>query len=207
MRKYVAEATGAFFIVVSLGISTDAIGIGFTFAALYMIFSGTSGGHFNPAVSLAFLIRRDLTPKQFGGYFLSQTVGVFLGAALILYLSGFVVYAEPPSSTNLYQQSIIEFLMTFVLVMVYLKTKTTRMEQNRILNAVILGITMIGIILIGREMSGAIYNPALSFGISIVDYMAVKGISFYYLPLYSLAPLAGATSAVYVNSYLVTAND
>ena len=141
MRKYVAEATGAFFIVVSLGISTDAIGIGFTFAALYMIFSGTSGGHFNPAVSLAFLIKRDITPKQFGGYFLSQTVGVFLGAALILYLSGFVVYAEPPSSTNLYQQSIIEFLMTFVLVMVYLKTKTTRMEQNRILNAVILGIT------------------------------------------------------------------
>ena len=100
MRKYVAEATGAFFIVVSLGISTDAIGIGFTFAALYMIFSGTSGGHFNPAVSLAFLIKRDITPKQFGGYFLSQTVGVFLGAALILYLSGFVVYAEPPSSTK-----------------------------------------------------------------------------------------------------------
>jgi glycerol uptake facilitator-like aquaporin len=56
-----------------------------TGAALYvlvLVFGPVSGAHFNPAVSLVFLLRRELAPADAAAYLAAQTAGAVLGVAI-----------------------------------------------------------------------------------------------------------------------------
>lgn len=59
---------------------------GWTFAVVFGIYvaGGVSGAHINPAVTLAFAVRRRFAWVKVLPYMLSQLVGAFVGAALVL---------------------------------------------------------------------------------------------------------------------------
>ena len=202
MRKYVMEALGTFFLVLSFGLSGDALAIGLLLAS--MVYAGVliSGAHFNPAVSFAFFIKRELSFNTFMTYLLSQLLGVFAASGVILMLSRTVFYVEPPTSTNLYEQATVELLFTFVLVLVYLSINTGKMVKSTSTYGLVIGLTYAAIITIGSDISGAVFNPVISMGASVIDYLASGGSSFRYVPLYTLAPLAGSALAAFIYSYL-----
>jgi glycerol uptake facilitator-like aquaporin len=201
MRKYAVEATGTFFLVFALGLTGNPLAIGLILAG--MVYGGLhiSGAHYNTAVSFAFLIQRKIDFNTFIGYFIAQLLGALAAAGLVYYLAEEVFYVEPPYSTNLYQQGIIEAVLSFVLVFVYLNLAMDTKRKSLRLNGLAIGLTYTAVIYAGEIISGGIFNPSVSFGTSIVDFIAIQGTSFEFIPLYTLAPLAGSTLAALAYSY------
>tara|TARA_R110000868_G_scaffold235273_8_gene489128 strand:+ start:33454 stop:34053 length:600 start_codon:yes stop_codon:yes gene_type:complete len=196
------EAIGTFFLTIAIGLTGNALGIGLMLAA--MIYTGMhiSGAHYNPAVSFAYFVKRKITLNTFISYFLSQCLGAFAAAGVILFLANDVFYIEPPVATDIYQQGIVELLLTMVLVLAYLNIASNKVLASGKSYGLAIGLVLSGIIYLGDNVSGAIFNPAISIGVSIVDFLAIQGSSFEYIPLYTLAPFAGATLAALFYQYL-----
>ena len=97
LNKYLAELLGAFVLigvgsmaVLSSGGSIVAIAFGFGLAlliGLYM-FGSVSGGYFNPAVTLAQLIRGEITAADAVGYIVAQLAGAVLASGLVAAVMG-----------------------------------------------------------------------------------------------------------------------
>ena len=202
MHKYVIEAIGTFFIAIAIGLSGNALAIGLMLSA--MIYGGihVSGAHYNPAVSFAFFIKRKINLNTFIGYFLSQSLGAFAAAGIILFLSKQVYFVEPPISTDIYQQGAVELLLSLVLIFSYLNIASAKILPSNRTYGLILGLIFAGLIYLGEPISGGVYNPALSIGYAIVDYLAIQGESYKFIPLYTLAPFAGGVLAAFLYQYL-----
>src|SRR5919198_3857785 len=71
------------------------IGWGWGLAVTFGVYvaGGISGAHINPAVTLAFAVRRDFPWRKVGPYIAAQMVGAFAGAALV-----YLVYHNAISS-------------------------------------------------------------------------------------------------------------
>src|SRR5476651_2522695 len=96
MKKYLVEFIGTFFLVLTIGMSVIDPGIG-SFAPLaigsalmIMVYAGghVSGGHYNPAVTLAVWLRGRCPTADVLPYWISQIIGAFAAASLTLYLKG-----------------------------------------------------------------------------------------------------------------------
>lgn len=110
MRKYFAEfigtavlvffgcgsavAAGALFSAMGMGLPVAfttllvAFAFGLALMAAYYMIGGISGCHINPAVSLAMLITKRMSVKDFFGYIIGQFVGGIAGAALLSVIIG-----------------------------------------------------------------------------------------------------------------------
>lgn len=196
------EAIGTFFLAIAMGLTGNALAIGLMLAA--MIYTGMhiSGAHFNPAVSFAYFIRRKITLNTFLGYLISQSLGAFAAAGVILFLANDVFYLEPPVSTDIYEQGITELLLTMALVLTYLNVASTKVLASGKSYGLVIGLVLSGMIYLGFNISGAVFNPAISIGTSAVDFLAIQGASFQYIPLYTIAPIAGGTLATLLYQYL-----
>ena len=104
MKKYFCEAIGTA-VLVLFGCGTAvitantvaiALAFGLSIVAMAYVIGDISGCHVNPAVSLAMLINKKITVKEFAFYVLAQVVGAFVGAGLlylILHFSSAVAQA------------------------------------------------------------------------------------------------------------------
>ncbi len=201
MRKYVMEAIGTFFLTLAMGLTGDAFGIGLMLAALVYAGMHVSGAHYNPAVSFAYFIRRKISFNTFSGYFTSQSLGAFAAAGVILFISGEVFYVEPPASTDIYQQGIVELLLSFVLVLTYLSVSSSKVLASNKAYGLAIGLILTGLIILGESISGSVFNPGISIGVSALDFLAIQGKSFQSIPLYTLTPIAGASLAALAHQY------
>jgi glycerol uptake facilitator-like aquaporin len=77
----IAEFMGTFLFVMSILITGNPLVIGATLALIIWLLTNTSGGHLNPAVSLAFWLRGNLDNLEYIGYIGAQ----FLAGASALY--------------------------------------------------------------------------------------------------------------------------
>ncbi len=64
---------------IALALLANTLATGAMLAVLILIFGPVSGAHLNPAVSLAFAIRGELSWRDFSGYFFAQIVGAMGG--------------------------------------------------------------------------------------------------------------------------------
>lgn len=95
-RRIVAEGLGTAFLLmavvgsgimaerlaagnVALALLGNTIPTGAILVVLILVFGPLSGAHFNPAVTLAFAIRRELAWKQAGFYIAAQLIGAVIG--------------------------------------------------------------------------------------------------------------------------------
>ncbi|MBO6584962.1 MAG: aquaporin [Gracilimonas sp.] len=200
MHSYVMEAIGAFFLVLVFGFTGDPLAIGLTLMALVYIGSRVSGAHYNPAVSLAFFLKRRLSGAELAGYLIAQLFGAFLAAAAIFFLSTSVFYIEPPSTTNLYQQVFAEVVFTFIFVLVMLTLTFTKSFRKNSLSGLAVGLTFGGMLMVATPVSGGILNPATSIGTASFDLIN-GGNSIIHSLLYTLAPLTGGALAAFAFSY------
>jgi aquaporin Z len=75
-----AEFLGTFLLLISILATGNALVIGLTLALVIFCIGGLSGGHVNPAVSLAMLLNGGLSTTEFAMYAVSQLAG---GAAAV----------------------------------------------------------------------------------------------------------------------------
>jgi aquaporin Z len=151
-----------------------------------------SGAHLNPAVSIAFALRRDFPWRRVPGYIVVQLIGATL-AALVLHgvITVSAKYGSnyPSAGHSTMAAFWMELLLTAGLVSVILGTASGA-QNIGLFGALGVGgyIALAG--LWGSPISGASMNPARTFGPDLAS-----GIFTSYW-VYAAGPVAGAVIAV-----------
>lgn len=214
MRKYLAEAIGTFALVFcgtgaiiinqeSGGTVTHA-GIAVTFGLIVMsmiyALGNVSGAHLNPAVSIAFTLSGRFSPKQLLPYILGQLAGACFASIILQFLfpgNELLGTTLPAGSTR--QSFILEFLLTFFLMLVIINVATGSKEQGLFAGLAIGAVVLLEAMFAG-PVCGASMNPARSFAPAIVSGHTE------HLWMYIVSPIAGAALAIPVWKYLSTTN-
>ena len=192
-QKYLAEVFGTFTLVF-VGITALAGGgeraaVAFAFglallAALYA-FGEVSGGHFNPAVSLAMFLDRRLPLRDLVGYWVSQFIGAIGGAlALLLMTSSDRVGTTATVPHGNRAAFFVELFLTAIFVLVILQV--TKSKGYGSTTFVAIALTLMAIHFAALPFSGSSVNPARSLGSALVG---AKWTGFW---IYILAPPLGA---------------
>lgn len=202
-NKYLIECIGSYFLVLAYGLSGEAIAIGFMLSALIYVGALTSGAHFNPAISMSAFFLKKLSGTELFGYIVAQIVGAFLAASTILFVSSLVYYVEPPINSGFYQQLGIETLLAFMLTLTALVAWIGNPSHKSVATySLVMGFVLVASVMIGQNISGAILNPAISIGTSILDYF-LGGASYQDIITYTIAPIFGASIATFVYKFVI----
>ena len=203
MKKYFVEFVGTLFLILIIGLTSNPVAIGFGLTVLVYMGAHISGAHYNPVVSLAFIIKKDINTKDFIFYVLSQISGATIGALFIYFLKDSVVEIQPNLSSSVYQILISEILFTFLLVFVILNVATHPNLKDNSFYGFAIGLTvMAGAFSVG-PISGAVFNPAVSLGPTLSHLIIGDGISKYYLWYFLLGPTIGSVIGTFAFIYLV----
>lgn len=170
MKKYLVEFIGTFFLIFTIGCTVISPGAGamaplaIGASLMVMIFAGghVSGGHFNPAVSLAARIRGKLSGADLIPYWLAP----FAAAAVAAWAMHFIKLpnAAVPFAIGWKAALLAEFLFTFALAWVVLNTATAKGTAGNSFYGLAIGMTvMTGAYAVGG-VSGGAFNPAVAVG-------------------------------------------
>jgi aquaporin Z len=134
---------------------------------MVMVFAGghISGGHFNPAVTLAVWIRGKCHTKDLVPYWIAQILAAFVAAYLVgkIKMAG---AAQPLALASWKPAFVAEFLFTFALCWVVLNVATAKGTAGNSYYGLAIGMTvMVGAFAVGG-VSGGAFNPAVATGIT-----------------------------------------
>jgi glycerol uptake facilitator protein len=192
LAAYLAELIGTFLLVffitsvvvlfvstgeqASFGSDFAVIGLvhAFLLFGLIVMFGVVSGGHFNPAVTLAAAAIRRISPVDALIYVLAQLSGGVLGALLckgLLLDEGRATNYGAATVTEVlggsFQGMIIEAIGTFCLVLVILAAVFSR-KSFKEWAPLAIGTTLGFIVMVGGPLTGGSFNPARWFGPALV---------------------------------------
>jgi aquaporin Z len=200
MRKYVTEFIGTFFLVLVIGMTVIpgsqfaplAIGT----ALMVMVYMGghVSGAHYNPAVTLAVLLRGRIKLVEVIPYMLAQLIGALAAAGTVNYLLRETFACAPAEGVTALQAVINEALFTFALALVVLNTATTKATVTTSFFGLAIGMTVMVGAYAGGGISGGAYNPAVGAGPILYQVLTGSG-SLNNLWIYLAGPFAGAILA------------
>ena len=210
MRNYVAEfigtfalvfcGTGAIIIDQQFGGTVTHTGVSITFGLIVMsmiyTFGDISGAHLNPAVSIAFAIKRDFPISQLPGYIAAQLTGALTASTILklMFVNSRYLGATMPAGTDL-QSFVLETIMSFFLMLVIINVAKEGKEKG-LFAGLAIG-AMVGLeAMFGGPVSGASMNPARSIAPALISG------HLEYLWLYIAAPVTGMAAAVPVCNYL-----
>ena len=221
---YIAEVLGTLFLVMFVGVvvtlfaQTDpASGTGSDFAVIGLVhafglsilifaFGAVSGGHFNPAVTIAALIQKKIDAVDSVIYMLAQLSGAVLGSLFVKgiledegSLSGYGNAEVSDLLPGNFSGAMVEGVGTFLLVTVILAVAMNpRARQEWAPWAI--GATLGFIVMIFGPLTGGSFNPARWFGPALIG----DGIDGSDLLVYVLAPILGALVATAVYKFVIS---
>jgi aquaporin Z len=193
-RKLGVEFIGTFFLMFTVGMAVATAGnlapLAIGAVLMVMVFAGghVSGGHYNPAVSTAVLIRGKLTAREYVPYVVTQVVAAIAAAAVVLALG-----YDPAAPAKVAADSkmlIVEFLFTFALAYVVLNVATAKDTEGNSFYGLAIGFTLAAGIFAGGSVSGGAFNPAVAVGASVLGLFP-----WSHIWIYLLANLAGGAAA------------
>ncbi|HMN42214.1 MAG TPA: aquaporin [Phycisphaerales bacterium] len=200
MNKLLTEAIGTFFLVfiICLVVATAApmaplfIGLGL----MVMVFMGgpISGAHFNPAVTLAVLMRGKISPPLAARYVLSQLLGALLAAFLASFIANKTIPIARNPEFTLAAALLVEAIFTFALALVVLNVATVKSSANNSYYGLAIGMTVAAAAAAGGGISGGAFNPAVGLGIGLVSTIKT-GADATHLWIYIAMPLLGGALA------------
>ena len=175
-QKYLAELLGTFVLVFGgslailayrggsgVDVAVVAFGFGLSLLAGLYAFGEVSGGHFNPAVSLAMFLDRRLTALETIWYWISQFVGAILASLVIL--ATFASTNDVGKTANVsnadWRNFVVEIVLTAIFVAVILQV--TRSTTYRAQALVAIPLTLAAVHFAGVGVSSTGVNPARSF--------------------------------------------
>jgi MIP family channel proteins len=220
LAAYIAELVGTlllvFFItsVVALYVATgqnsqfgsDFAVVGLThFLLLFSLIISigvASGGHFNPAVTTAFIVIRRIDPIDGLVYILAQLSGGVLGAlltkAFLLDEGRASDYGTPKVSALLgggFQAGIVEGIGAFVLVLTVLAVALN--PETRRWAALAIGGALGMLVMVLGPLTGGSFNPARWFGPALVGNHFTDALA------YIIGPIVGAVLAAAVYKFII----
>ena len=188
MKKYITEFIGTFFLVLTIGLTGNPLAIGA--ALMVMIYAGghISGAHYNPAVTLAVLIRGRISISDAMVYMSSQLAGA-LAAALVV-----GIYKQAPAeaiqSLDTTKAIVAEAIGTFALAYVVLNVATAKGNAGNSYFGLAIGFTVMAMAFAFGEYSGGAFNPAVAVGASVMKAFEWGNIWIYLVGCFGGAILA-----------------
>jgi len=153
-------------VAVSSGSDLAPLAIGGVLVSLVFAGGPVSGGHYNPAVSLAIALRGKMEFPDMIAYAISQVLGGVLGGFVGGVVGGFNVLSAGEDASTL-QALLAEGIFAFVLCFVVLSVATNpKAEDNHYYGLAIGLVVTAGAIGVG-PISGGAFNPAVALGLSI----------------------------------------
>jgi len=206
MKKYFCECIGTA-VLVLMGCGTAVItggdivatslAFGLSIIAMAYVIGNISGCHVNPAVSLAMLINKKMSLKEFGLYVLAQVIGAFVGAGLLYFIlsstqagviglgtNGFD--AQSAVNLNMIGAFVVEVILTFIFI--YTILGVTSDENKSSVAGIVIGLTLTFVHLIGIRLTGTSVNPARSLAPAVI----MGGEALSQVWLFIVAPFIGA---------------
>ena len=213
-RKLTAEAIGAFTLIfvgpgsvmlLSGNANVTLVGValahGLAIALMASALGAISGGHFNPAVTIAMWVTRRIETLPAVGYIAAQCAGGILGGlALMAFfpegLRNAAQYGTPGLAAGIdFARGVgIEAILTFFLVVVIFGTAVDSRAPK--LGGMAIGLTITMDILAGGPLTGAAMNPVRALGPAVVS-----GVWTDHL-VYWIGPIVGAVTAALLYHYL-----
>src|SRR3954462_7942392 len=204
MNKYLTELVGTFFLVLTIGLSllggTPLAPLAIGASLMIMVYMGghVSGGHYNPAVSLAVLMRGKMASVgEFVGYVISQCAGAVLAALVVYFIVGKTFAPAPAATASVAAAFIVELLYTFALALVVLNSAASAKTHGNSFYGLAIGFTIVVAAFAGGPVSGGAFNPAVGTGAILVDVLLGNGTTSH-LWLYLVGPFLGGAAAAAV---------
>jgi aquaporin TIP len=225
IRRGFAEFVGAFTLIFvgmgsiafagGSGLISVAFAHGLVIAIMASAVGHISGGHFNPAVTLAFVLTRRIAASLAAVYVIAQLAGAVLGALALR--AFFPEEANLDSGVPVLHETIdagqgvaIEAILTFFLVWVIFATAVDSGGAFKSIAGLAIGLTITFDILAAGPLTGAAMNPARAFGPELVQNIwsdwwvywvgpflggALAGLAYEHLYLRERLPLIGAPAS------------
>jgi aquaporin Z len=206
--KYAVEAIGTFFLVFTVGAAVRSASplapLGIGAVLMVMVYAGghLSGGHYNPAVTLAVLVRRRISLRDAAAYWMAQIVAGLLAAVAVREIvdparAGTTAMLTLTGHT-LSAAFVAEFLFTFALCYVVLNVATSKSHPDNSFYGLAIGFTVVaGAVAVGA-ISGAAFNPAVTLGAAVMDMFAWPTL-WVYLVAQVLAGIAAGVTFLVMN--------
>ncbi len=217
IKKYLAEVIGTC-VLVTFGCGTavavgcdsasgggyilTALAFGLTIVAMAYSIGNISGCHINPAVSLAMLIRKQISVKDFVGYVISQIIGAAVGCLILLIVFG----ADCGFGANQIQAGwengsagaalLVEIVLTFVFVIAIIGV--TSKEGNSAVSGIVIGLSLTLVHILGIALTGTSVNPARS----LMPALFAGGDALAQVWIFIVGPLVGGALAAVVYGLL-----
>ena len=210
-KNFIAEFIGTFALVFigggaimmvqqsgnSAGLLQVALAHGLILAMMVSAFMNVSGGQFNPAVTIALLVARRITPTVAGVHIVAQLVGALAAAFALKMTMPTALFAAAQGGgqsialdVTAAQAIMLEAIATFFLMVVIYGTAVY--EAGPKIGGLAIGLTIAADILAIGPLTGASMNPARSFGPAIASGVFAGQI------VYWIGPIIGAVLAALV---------
>ncbi|EOD14916.1 hypothetical protein EMIHUDRAFT_197567 [Emiliania huxleyi CCMP1516] len=192
--KALAEALGTFFLALNIGMCSGDLApfaVGGTLMIMVYAFGHISGGHFNPAVTLAVYLRGKLGDATNAAYYaLAQFAGAFAGAFVSNILSDEPGYPAPAADAGALKALLAEAIYTFALCSVVLNVTTTKNQEGNSFFGLAIGATLTCSALAAAGISGGAFNPAVGTGLPLAAAADFSSVWIYWA-----GPLLGGAAA------------
>ena len=217
MKKYVAEFFGTF-ILVFIGCGTamlvgcdakngsgyllTALAFGLAIVAMAYGFGNVSGGHVNPAVSLAVLINGGMDGKDFAGYVIAQILGATFGSGVLAAIfgaggindmtGGLACNGLPADAV---QPELLAILVEIITTCIFVTTilgVTSKKQNHGSFGGLIIGLTLVALHIVSIGITGTSVNPARSIGPAIIAAISGDTRGFSCIEVFIVGPMLGA---------------
>jgi aquaporin Z len=197
-RKYATEFIGAFFLTFAVGMAALSGSVFVPLAAgatlMVMVYAGghISGGHYNPAVTMAALVRRRIDIGDAVAYWIVQAAGAIAAGALARALvNPATVRTLTLSGHTEAAAAVVEVLITFALCYVVLNVATSKDQKNNGFFGLAIGFTVAAGAFAVGGISGGVFNPAVALGGATAGLFAWSTIWVYVLVELAAGIVAG----------------
>lgn len=176
-----------------------ALAHGLILVSLIYTFGHISGGHFNPAVTVGFLVAGEIEVPRAGLYIVAQFIGAIVGAFLITLVAPSSVFSNYNygqaignlTSNHVWSAALLEGILTFILVGVIFQSAVFGKGGN--FAGLAIGLTLAAAIFAGGNLTGASLNPARTLG------PALTAGDFSYLIPYFIGQFAGGALGAFLH--------
>ena len=220
MKKYVCEFIGTAVLVLlgcgsaavageTLGTLGIALAFGLSIVAMAYVIGNISGCHINPAVSLAMLINKKMTAKDFGLYVVAQVLGAIAGIGLLYAIMacsnldiatqglGANGYGEASAvGLNMIGAIIVEIILTAIFI--YTILGVTSDESKGSVAGIVIGLTLTFVHIMGIPLTGTSVNPARS----LAPALFLGGTALSQVWVFIVAPFIGSAIASFLFKFL-----
>jgi aquaporin Z len=204
MQNYLTEFLGTFFLVLTVGLTVLSgspfapLAIGSSLMVMVYMGGHISGGHYNPAVSLAVFLRGKMASGgELAGYMVSQLLGAIAASLIVYLLTGKTFAPAPGPEVTAAAALLVELLYTFALALVVLNSAASAKTHGNSFYGLAIGFTIVVAAFAGGGISGGAFNPAVGTGPILVNAL-IGGGPLGHLWLYLVGPFIGGAAAAFV---------